>query len=149
MRLQLNGRLRYICLGLFLGYAIFSVGSMNRGIIAQDEPKVVDELTVRDLRVLNKITVGNDKDDPLIIIGKDLLSDDGQIIVSGETGGSVSIMDKREGSGSVMIRVGTDGDGGITIRGKEKKGAISLYPINGKGAIYVEDQYGRRRNLAD
>ena len=62
MKIQLTDKLKYVCLGLFLGFAIFSVGNFSRDIRAQDAPKELDTLTVKKLRVLETVHVG---DDPL------------------------------------------------------------------------------------
>ena len=68
MKIQLTAKLKYVCLGLFLGFAIFFVGSLSRDIGAQDVPKELDTLTVKRLRVLEVIHVGDDPLNPTIAI---------------------------------------------------------------------------------
>ncbi|MCY3742053.1 MAG: hypothetical protein OXH00_13645 [Candidatus Poribacteria bacterium] len=98
MKIQLTAKLKYVCLGLFLGFAIFFVGSLSRDIGAQDVPKELDTLTVKRLRVLEVIHVGDDPLNPTIAI--DVRK------INGVNNGDIAI-----DNGASTISIGTREDG--------------------------------------
>ena len=105
MKIQLTDKLKYVCLGLFLGFAIFSVGSLSQDIGAQDDaPEEFDTLTVRKLRVLESVHVGDDFSNPTIAIGVHEIKgvNNGEITL--DNGASIISIGTRENAAAVAIK---------------------------------------------
>lgn len=107
MKFQSIEKLKYICLGAILGAIIFFVGSISENIKAQDVTHL-EQLMVNHLYVRGGITIGSDPLNPSIDISEVVhkAKKNGQIIISGETGGLLFIQSKNPQSGSVSITVG-------------------------------------------
>ena len=105
MKIQLTDKLKYICLGLFLGFAIFSVGSLSRDIVAQDDvPEEFDTLTVRKLRVLESVHVGDDFSNPTIAIGVQEIKGVNNAEITLDNGSSTISIGTRENGAAVAIK---------------------------------------------
>ena len=74
---RLSEKLKYMVLGGFLTFAGFMFGNMSSDTEAQFGSETIDELTVRELTVLEDITV---------------IADDGErrVVISCENGGKVT-----------------------------------------------------------
>ena len=104
MKIQLTDKLKYVCLGLFLGFAIFSVGNLSRDIGAQDAPKELDTLTVKRLRVLETVHVGDDPLNPTIVIAVRKINDVNNGDIAIDNGSSTISIGTRENGAAVAIK---------------------------------------------
>lgn len=92
--LRLREKLKYMALGALIALAGFVLGNMNENTQAQSGSETINELTVRNMIVLEDITVLNDGNMPQVVITWD------------ENGGNVSAHSLR---GQAALGVGEDG----------------------------------------
>ena len=160
--LRLREKLKYTFLTGLLAIAGFMFGNMNNDINAQLGSETIDALTVRQLTVLEDITVIADSGEPRVVIswneisghvwcygpgGMDVADRTGLLV--GQLGGIAGVTD-RNGSGA-SLTIGLEGGGAtiFPITGVTGKGGAALSIDEGNGVISIIDRFGERRVLEE
>ncbi len=152
---RLREKLKYMALGSLLILAGFILGNMDSDTDAQSESERIGELTVRELTVLEDITVIGDNGNRRVVISWD------------EDGGRVTCFDSEEiraaglsisENGGLVAVVGREG-GGASLSVDEEGGGVSIFPADGKtggaglgimggdGVAFTIDRFGEYRSL--
>ena len=147
---RINEKLKYMFLGGLLAFVGCMFGNMNGDTEAEPGSEKIDKLTVRELTVLENITVVGDDGERRVVISSD------------ENGGKVTCLDPEgiraaglsNGEMGGMVAV-TDGKGGgASLSVDEEGGAVAIFPVNGKkggaalsiiegdGVIITIDRFG-------
>ena len=149
--LRLREKLKYMFLGGLLLFAGFMFGSLNRDTTAQSGYGTIDKLTVRELNVLNRITVRGVNGIPMVVIGSD--KDGGLVYVYKPTGKVCAALAVDEKGGVVLAQTDRD-ERGTLLKINDEAGSVAIYDkegvpraildvLNGNGSVSTKDKYGR------
>ena len=146
--LRLREKLKYMTLGGLIVLAGFVFGNMNKETEADSETETINELTVRNMIVLEDLKVISDDNVPQVVISWN------------ENGGKVSAYSPRGqaafgvGEDGGLIQVGNaEGKIGAQITMNENGGIVVVHSINGPGGValaiyedagvvYIKDRHG-------
>ena len=128
--------------------------SINDGVNAQSEPGIVDSLVVRELLVLDSVSVGGTKDTASITLSDDAYG--GNVTINAKEGegtitmgmfprGRAGLHIGRTGRGSVGMEVGEDGNGSLIIKADKGEGAVGLTTHDGEGGIALMSKTGEMK----
>ena len=155
MKFRFREKLKYMVLGSLLTLTGFLFGNMNGDTEAQLGDKTIDKLTVRELIVVEDITIRSNSGDPLVLISAD--RDGGRVTTYGPSGiGAASLAVTEDGgrltiqgiTGNAGASIGTDEDGGnIAIFNRGGKARVALSIIDGDGVAYLVNRFGESRAL--
>ena len=135
---RLREKLKYMALGGLIVLTGFVLGNMNEDTEAESGSETINELTVRNMIVLEGIRVVNDDNVPQVVIDW------------GENGGNVSAHSPRGqaafgvGEHGGLIQVGdVEGKIGAQVTMNENGGVVVVHSTKGPGgaalAIYEDD----------
>ena len=146
--LRLREKLKYMTLGGLIVLAGFVFGNMNKNTQAQSEAETINELTVRNMIVLEGIKVINDGNVPQVVINWDenggnvsTHSPRGQAALGvGEHGGLIQV-GNAEGKIGAQVTMNENG-GTVVVRSISGSGAAALAIYEGNGVVYTRDRLG-------
>ena len=147
--LRLREKLKYMALGGLIVLAGFVFGNMNKDTEAQSGAETINELTVRNMIVLESIKVINDDSVPQVIIAWDenggnvsAYSPRGQAALGvGEKGGLIQI-GNAEGKIGAQVTMNENG-GTVVVRSINGPGAAALAIYEENGVVYTRDKLGK------
>ena len=146
--LRLREKLKYMTLGGLIVLAGFVFGNMNKDTEAQSGSETINELTVRNMIVLEDIRVLNDDNMPQVVITWD--EDGGNVSAHsprghaalgvGEEGGLIQVANAE---GKIGAQVTMNENGGIVVvRSTNGPGGAALAIYEGAGVVYTKDRRG-------
>ena len=146
--LRLREKLKYMALGGLIVLAGFVFGNMNKNTQAQSGAESINELTVRNMIVLEDIKVINDGNVPQVVINWDdnggnvsAHSPRGQAALGvGEHGGLIQV-GNAEGKIGAQVTMNENG-GTVVVRSISGSGAAALAIYEGNGVVYTRDRLG-------
>ena len=145
---RLREKLKYMALGALITLAGFVLGNMNENTEAQSGSETINELTVRNMIVLEDIKVINDDNMPQVVITWD--EDGGNVSTHsprghaalgvGEEGGLIQVANAE---GKIGAQVTMNENGGIVVvRSTNGPGGAALAIYEGDGVVYTKDRRG-------
>lgn len=145
---RLREKLKYMALGALITLAGFVLGNMNEDTEAQSGSETINELTVRNMIVLEDIKVINDDNMPQVVIAWD--EDGGKVsahsprghaaVGVGEEGGLIQVANA-EGKIGAQITMNENG-GIVVVRSTNGPGGAALAIYEGDGVVYTKDRLG-------
>ena len=146
--LRLREKLKYMVLGGLIVLAGFVFGNINKDTEAQSGAETINELTVRNMVVLEGIRVINDDNVPQVVVSWDenggnvsAHSPRGQAAFSvGEHGGLIQV-GNAEGKIGAQVTMNENG-GTVVVRSMSGAGAAALAIYEGNGVVYTRDGLG-------
>ncbi len=145
---RLSEKVKYMALGALITLAGFVLGDMNENTEAQSGSETINELTVRNMVVLEDIRVLNDDNMPQVVITWD--EDGGNVSTHsprghaafgvGEEGGLIQVANAE---GKIGAQVTMNENGGIVVvRSTNGPGGAALAIYEGDGVVYTKDRRG-------
>ncbi len=145
---RLREKVKYMALGALITLAGFVLGNMNENTEAQSGSETINELTVRNMIVLEDIKVINDDNLPQVVIAWD--EDGGNVSTHsprghaalgvGEEGGLIQVANAE---GKIGAQVTMNENGGIVVvRSTNGPGGAALAIYEGDGVVYTKDRLG-------
>lgn len=145
---RLREKLKYMALGALITLAGFVLGNMNEDTEAQSGSETINELTVRNMIVLEDIKVLNNDNMPQVVIAWD--EDGGNVSAHsprghaalgvGEEGGLIQVANAE---GKIGAQVTMNENGGIVVvRSTSGPGGAALAIYEGDGVVYTKDRLG-------
>jgi len=145
---RLREKLKYMALGALITLAGFVLGNMNEDTEAQSGSETINELTVRNMIVLEDIKVLNNDNMPQVVIAWD--EDGGKVSAHsprghaalgvGEEGGLIQVANAE---GKIGAQVTMNENGGIVVvRSTNGPGGAALAIYEGDGVVYTKDRRG-------
>ena len=132
--------------------------SINDNAKAQPKSEVVNSLVVRDLHVLDSISVGDTKETTAISLrngvegGEIMVHAKGRreaaVVMGFSQGGGSLFITPDKGKGGVGLLLSEGGDGGLIIRANNGKGAVGISTPEGEGSISILSKQGRTKVIA-
>lgn len=133
--------------------------SVNDGTKAQPKSEAVDSLIVRDLHVLDSISVGGTKKTPSInlrdtVNGGEIMihakkpREAAAVIGFGENGGGSLFLTPDKGKGGVGLVVDEGGNGSLIIKANNGRGGVGLSMSNGEGMVSILSKQGSTKVIA-
>ncbi len=146
---RLREKLKYMTLGGLIVLAGFVFGNMNKNTEAQSGAETINELTVRNMIVLESIKVINDDNVPQVVITWDenggnvsAHSPRGQAALGvGEHGGLIQV-GNAEGKNGAQVTMNENG-GTVVVRSINGPGAAALAIYEENGVVYTRDKLGK------
>ena len=146
--LRLREKLKYMALGGLIVLTGFVFGNMNKDTEAQSGSETINELTVRNMIVLEDIKVLNDGNMPQVVITWDENGGNvsahslrGQAALGvGEDGGLIQV---GNAEGKIGAQVTMNENGGIVVvRSTNGPGGAALAIYENDGVVYTKDRLG-------
>ncbi len=145
---RLREKLKYMTLGGLIVLAGFVFGNMNKNTDAESESETINELTVRNMTVLDDIRVINEDNAPQVVINWDenggkvsAYSSRGQSAFGvGEDGGLIQVANA-EGKLGAEVKMNENG-GIVVVHSTNGPGGIALAIYKGAGVVYIKDRLG-------
>ena len=146
--LRLREKLKYMALGGLIVLTGFVFGNMNKDTEAQSGSETINELTVRNMIVLEDIKVLNDGNMPQVVITWDENGGNvsahslrGQAALGvGEDGGLIQV---GNAEGKIGAQVTMNENGGIVVvRSTNGPGGAALAIYEDDGVVYTKDRLG-------
>ena len=146
--LRLREKLKYMTLGGLIVLGGFVFGNMNKDTEAESESETINELTVRNMTVLEDIKVMNEENVPQVVITGDenggkvsAHSPRGQAAFGvGEHGGLIQV---GNAEGKIGAQVTMNENGGIVVvRSTNGPGGAALAIYEDAGVVYTKDRLG-------
>ena len=146
--LRLREKLKYMTLGGLIVLAGFVFGNMNKDTEAESGAETINELTVRNMIVLEGIRVINNDNEPQVVITWDenggnvsAHSPRGQAALGvGEHGGLIQVGNAEEKIGAQVTM--NENGGTVVVRSISGSGAAALAIYEGNGVVYTRDGLG-------
>ena len=144
----LREKLKYMALGGLIVLTGFGLGNMNKDTEAEFGSETINELTVRNMIVLEDIKVLNDDNVPQVVITWDenggnvsAHSPRGQAAFRvGEHGGLIQVGDV-EGKIGAQVTMNENG-GVVVVRSTNGPGGAALAIYEDDGVVYTKDRLG-------
>ena len=146
--LRLREKLKYMALGGLIVLAGFAFGNMSKDTEAQSGAETINEMTVRNMIVLESIRVINDDNVPQVVISWDANggnvsahSPRGQAVLGVDEHGGLIQVGNAEGKIGAQVTMNENG-GSVVVRSINGSGAAALAIYEGNGVVYTRDGLG-------